>query len=152
MAIIEFSVLKLRGIITPQRVGLPYLPTTLPLWGYLKLCRWSLRACMRILEYMSVSVCTCLCILYLSHPSSVTITPKRKTTMKNENTPKNSQQPLFQPVTSPLQAIMIIEDGCTSATPTQAFQYLIDTGIVWTLQGWYGRTAKALIEQGICTR
>ena len=152
MDIIEFNVPKLRGIITLHRVGLPYLPTTLPLWGNLKLNRWSLRACMRILEPMPVSVCTRLCILYLRHSPSVTITPKRKTTMKNENTPKNSQQPLFQPVTSPLQAIMIIEDGCTSATPTQAFQYLIDTGVVWTLQGWYGRTAKALIEQGICTR
>ena len=71
--------------------------------------------------------------------------------MKNENTPKNSQQPLFQPVTSLLQAINIIEDGCTSATPTEAFQYLIDTGHAWRLQGWYGRTAQALIEQGICT-
>ena len=70
--------------------------------------------------------------------------------MKNNNTPKNSQQPLFQPVTSPLQAITIIEDGCTSASVPQAFQYLIDTGVVWTLQGWYGRTALDLINAGIC--
>ena len=30
-----------------------------------------------------------------------------------------------------------------------AWQYLLDSGMVWTLQGWFGRTAKSLIEQGI---
>ena len=33
----------------------------------------------------------------------------------------------------------------------EAWQHLIDTGLVWQLQGWFGRTAQTLISEGICT-
>lgn len=31
----------------------------------------------------------------------------------------------------------------------EAWQYLHDTGIAYGLQGWFGRTARELIEQGV---
>ncbi len=32
----------------------------------------------------------------------------------------------------------------------EAWQHLIDTGLAWQLQGWFGRTAADLIERGFC--
>jgi len=32
------------------------------------------------------------------------------------------------------------------------FQDLINSGLAYQLQGFYGRTAEALIEAGLCTR
>ena len=31
-----------------------------------------------------------------------------------------------------------------------AWQHLIDRGLAWSLQGWFGRTAHHLIQEGHC--
>lgn len=52
-----------------------------------------------------------------------------------------------------LDAINAIEDGDTEQDKElflRSWQTLIDTGVVWQLQGVYGRTASHLIQSGIC--
>ena len=49
--------------------------------------------------------------------------------------------------------LMAFEDGELSDEEAIAlFQELIDSGLVWQLQGFYGRTAARLIEAGLCER
>jgi hypothetical protein len=49
--------------------------------------------------------------------------------------------------------IMNFESGqCTNEEIIEGFQHLIDTGLVWGLQGSYGRMAEALITKGLCHR
>lgn len=36
----------------------------------------------------------------------------------------------------------------TEAEYLAAWQHLVDTGLAWHLQGWFGRAAKTLIESG----
>lgn len=33
----------------------------------------------------------------------------------------------------------------------EAWQHLVDTGLCWRLQGWFGRQAKAMIDAGVIT-
>lgn len=48
--------------------------------------------------------------------------------------------------------IIRYESGELDETETLAlFQHLVNSGMAWTLQGSYGRTAKALIERGMIT-
>ena len=54
---------------------------------------------------------------------------------------------------SNLEAIDIAEgvtDAKSEAEYIAAWQQLIDTGLAWSLQGWFGRRAMELIESGVC--
>lgn len=42
-------------------------------------------------------------------------------------------------------------EGASEEDQLRAWGYLIKTGQCWSLQGWYGRTASFLIENGIIT-
>lgn len=51
-----------------------------------------------------------------------------------------------------LDAIMLIEGGDATAEEIyEAMQLLIDNGVVFSLQGMYGRMASQLIASGNCT-
>jgi len=49
----------------------------------------------------------------------------------------------------PIYKLEEAEDSGLTPKQFQAlWQYGVDTGIVWKLQGWYGRNASALLESG----
>ena len=50
-------------------------------------------------------------------------------------------------------AVMIAEgvQEADQETVIEAWQTLIDTGLAWQLQGFFGRTAQNLIDAGICS-
>lgn len=48
-------------------------------------------------------------------------------------------------------AVMIAEgvEEATTEKQLEAWQHLVNTGMVWKLQGWFGRMANHLIEEGL---
>jgi len=54
---------------------------------------------------------------------------------------------------TPINAVLIAEGEIEADQDTQidAWQYLIDTAIVWSLQGSFGRMAQDLIDQEVIT-
>jgi hypothetical protein len=54
--------------------------------------------------------------------------------------------------TNMLDAIIAFEQGeLDEDGVVELFQHLVDTGLAWQLQGFYGRTAADLIEAGLVT-
>lgn len=49
----------------------------------------------------------------------------------------------------------MIAEGVQEASDyevVQAWAHLIKTGLAWTLQGWFGRTAQSFIDAGYITQ
>lgn len=68
--------------------------------------------------------------------------------MKNENI---NTTPVHGPLSVTTQ-IIAYESGELGEDETiELFQHLIDSGLAWSLQGHYGRTAKEFIDNGYCT-
>lgn len=54
---------------------------------------------------------------------------------------------------TPINAVLIAEGEIETDQETQidAWQYLVDTGLAWSLQGSFGRMAQQLIDQEVIT-
>ena len=57
----------------------------------------------------------------------------------------------MKPKMDNVDAIMIAEGNLDVSEEEQieAWQHLVDTGLAWKLQGFFGRTAQRLIDEGV---
>jgi hypothetical protein len=42
-----------------------------------------------------------------------------------------------------------VEEPNTEEQFLEAWQHLVDTGLAWKLQGWFGRNAASMIDEGL---
>ncbi len=63
---------------------------------------------------------------------------------------KMIQLPL--PFEEPMSTFDAVMNAESEEQYLEAWQMLIDTGMAYQLQGWFGRTANQLIEAGHCTK
>jgi hypothetical protein len=65
------------------------------------------------------------------------------------------QEYSFENPMTPYRAVAVaegFEEAESEEETVAAWQFLVDTGMAWTLQGFFGRTAEALIEAGVVRR
>ena len=67
----------------------------------------------------------------------------------NKSKEKKSKKDKFNPKSVPIYYLEDPEgNGLTPEQTRKLWQHGVDTGIVWHLQGWYGRTANDLLKSG----
>lgn len=72
---------------------------------------------------------------------------------ENKKSPKKMKKFKVMTPSERLDLMMAFEDGTINrGDMIKLFQNLVDTGLAWRLQGFYGRTAQAMIESGLLKR